>query len=249
MYTISQNNRTQLFLLHFAGGSCYSFEFLKKHISDVDFIALELPGRGKRFNEKLLKKKSKAIDDYVEQIKKARNDNPFILFGHSMGATLALSVANKLAVLHNDSPMAIIVSGNAGPGKHDDDRSDTKRYLMDDINFKKELQQLGGVPDEVIENEELFELFSPIMRADFEVLEKDNFSERGIKLNVPISAIMGSEEKTNWNITNWKNFTNSRFDSKIVAGNHFFIYDHPQIISKLITDINCKHTKKNKEKV
>ena len=63
-------NKTQLFLLHFAGGSCYSFDFLNDTLSKkFECHALELPGRGKRNQEKLLLHKEEAIQDYCDQIR------------------------------------------------------------------------------------------------------------------------------------------------------------------------------------
>ncbi len=228
--------KSQLFLLHFAGGSCYSFDFLRKELNaDIEFIPLEIPGRGKRFEEELLKDKNAAIQDYFNQIKKSRNDQPYLIFGHSMGATLGLSVAKLMEKL-NDPPCHLIVSGNPGPdaGKLEKDLEKGDRYLMNDDDFKEELRELGGVPEEVIENDELYGFFSPILRADFELLEKDDFSEKGTKLQTPICALMGSEEDYNVKIENWKRFTTSQFQFKILEGDHFFINDHPKEITNLI---------------
>ena len=179
---IYSQNKIQLFLLHFAGGSCYSFDFLRSYIhKDIDFIPLEIPGRGKRFKENVLKDKKGAVQDYVNQIKSLRNDQPYLIYGHSMGATLGLSVVNEMQK-KGDFPLQLIVSGNPGPGIKELEVKQ-QRYLMNDSDFKKELRKLGGVPEEVLESEELYEFFGPIMRADFEVLEKDDFSEKGIKID------------------------------------------------------------------
>ncbi|MGH1517883.1 thioesterase II family protein [Chryseobacterium sp. JK1] len=222
----------QLFLLHFAGGSVYSFDFLKKYIKpNIEFIPLELPGRGKRFSEELLKNKKEAIKDYVIQIKALRNNKPYLIFGHSMGATLGLSVVEKMEK-NGDQPEALIVSGNPGPGIQKEDN--TKRYLLEDAEFKIVLKELGGIPDEVLENEELYEFFSPIIRADFEVLENDNFSEKEIRLNTSLYGLMGDEEETCDRLENWRNFTNADFQFKICKGNHFFINEHAQELAKLI---------------
>ncbi|MFT5891803.1 MAG: external thioesterase TEII [Dokdonia sp.] len=229
----------QLFLLHFAGGSSYSYDFLKGHIpNDVEVISLELPGRGKRFDQPVLKSKEETIQDYTRQITEMRNNAPYCIYGHSMGATLGLSVTHEMQK-RGDYPESLIVSGNAGPGvSYDDlDEPKKKRYLMNDEEFKNELRDLGGVPEEVLVNEELYSFFMPIMRADFEVLEKDDYSEEGIALKVPIYALMGSEEKTSNKIDNWGRFTVSNFQRKVLEGNHFFIYDHVKELSKTI--INC----------
>lgn len=222
----------QLFLLHFAGGSVYSFDFLKKYIKpNIEFIPLELPGRGKRFSEGLLKNKKEAIEDYVTQIKTLRNSKPYLIFGHSMGATLGLSVVEKMEK-RGDQPEALIVSGNPGPGIKKEDN--TKRYLLEDAEFKIVLKELGGIPDEVLENDELYEFFSPIIRADFEVLENDDFSEKEIRLNTSLHGLMGDEEETCDRIENWRNFTNADFQFKIFKGNHFFINEHAQELAKVI---------------
>lgn len=224
--------KVQLFLLHFAGGSMYSFDFLKKHLSsNVEFIPLELPGRGRRCNETLLKNKQEAVQDYFNQIKRLRNDQPYLIYGHSMGATLGLSVADKMEKI-NDAPNALIVSGNPGPGLTG--KEDTKRYLLNDLDFKKVLKELGGVPDEILEDEVLFTFFSPIMRADFESLEKDDFYEKGILLNTPLFAIMGDQESTCNKIENWRNFTKNDFEYQILKGNHFFIYEHSIELMQII---------------
>jgi surfactin synthase thioesterase subunit len=229
------NNQTkyQLFLLHFAGGNQYSFEFLKKEVSNVNFIPLELPGRGKRHREELFKNKSQAIEDYFNQIKSLRNGEPYLIYGHSMGATLGLSVAAKLEAI-DDSPELLVFSGNAGPGVTN--KKDFLYHELDDARFKEELLDLGGIPTEVAQNDELFNYFSPIIRADFECLEKDSFSEKDLKLKTPIYALMGSEEENSDQIENWKNFTMNNFTHEIVEGNHFFIHNHAEKLANIFTN-------------
>lgn len=230
--------KNQLFLLHFAGGSCYSFDFLRSHFNtDIEFISLEIPGRGKRFGEELLKTKESVIQDYFNQIRALRNNEPYLIYGHSMGATLGLSVTNKMEEV-GDSPKFLIVTGNAGPGLNELEgfklKRDKLRYSMCDDDFKAELKELGGVPEKILNNPELYNFFAPIIRADFEVLETDNYLEKKIYLNTPIHAIMGSEEKTSCKVQNWSRFTSGEFTSEILSGNHFFIYNYPNNLAKTI---------------
>ncbi|MEM0578412.1 thioesterase II family protein [Flavobacterium polysaccharolyticum] len=226
------NQKIQIFLLHFAGGSCYSFDFLKNEIqNDFECHALELPGRGKRNQESHLYKKADAIHDYVSQIKSLRNNNqPYIIYGHSMGATLGLSVTKKMEE-HSDPPNILIVSGNPGPGASFNDK---QRHALGDIEFKKELRSLGGVPEEILEDEDLYNYFSPIMRADFQILEKDKLSEVGLLIETPIFAVMGDQEETVTEIENWKLYTSGKFDYQVLSGNHFFIHSQVKALSKII---------------
>ncbi|MCD0465157.1 thioesterase II family protein [Flavobacterium sp. ENC] len=227
----------QLFLLHFAGGNVYSFEFLRKEIKNSDFIPLELPGRGKRHRENLVTNKDQAIEDYCRQIQSLRNGEPYMIYGHSMGATLGLSVAAKMERT-GDRPKALIVSGNPGPGIKKS--KDFLYHELDDFNFKKELLRLGGISTAITENKDLFDYFLPIIRADFECLEKDFFSEKGLKVNIPIYALMGAGEETCDRIENWKNFTSHTFTSEIWSGNHFFIHNNAAALAHIFSSLMQK---------
>ncbi|NOQ70404.1 MAG: thioesterase [Crocinitomix sp.] len=225
-----KTKKTQLFLLHFAGGNCYSYQFLRENFSnEFDFIPLELPGRGKRLAEPLIKSRIEAIDDYFFQIKELRNEQPFVVYGHSMGASLGLEVVKELEKIA-ELPNAFIASGNAGPGTGDN----KSRYLMNDEDLKTELRRLGGVPEEVLSNQELCDFFIPIIKADFEVIEKVDQISSQKKIKTPIYAMMGDEEDTVSKIGNWKNYAEEIFDYKIFSGNHFFIHEHKEELFDLI---------------
>ncbi|MEM7185357.1 MAG: alpha/beta fold hydrolase [Bacteroidota bacterium] len=233
----TNSTNAQVFLLHFAGGNCYSYDFLKKYLnSELDVFPLELPGRGKRFREAIIHNKAEAIRDYANQIKKLRNGRPYLIFGHSMGASLGLYVAHEMEK-SGDIPLHLIVSGNAGPGAAANSPDYTPkplRYLMDDEGFKKELRVLGGVSEEVLENDELYQFFVPIIKADFEVIEKQNQLPTDLKLHTSIYAMMGSEEELSSQIRNWKRFTALAFQFKIFEGHHFFINDYPREVAQII---------------
>ena len=226
--------KPQLFILHFAGGSSHSFRFLKDKISTAyEVHALELPGRGKRFKQELIKNNTEAIEDYVSQIQAKRNRKPFVIYGHSMGAVLGLFVAKRLENTI-DFPEALITTGNPGLGvRNEDDDKKGKRYLLNDEDFKQELRELGGVTEEALENKELFNFFSPLIRADFEVVEQ-GFKNKNIVIKTPIHAVMGSEEKCSNRLVNWEKFTSSYCNYEVWEGNHFFIYDHVEKLVKII---------------
>jgi surfactin synthase thioesterase subunit len=231
------NTRKQLYLLHFAGGSCCSFDFLKPVVgSGFEWHPLELPGRGRRYEEKLLRRKSETVADYVRQIKALRNDQPYLIFGHSMGAVLGLSVARQLEEA-GDPPCHLVVSGSPGPGLgevYGEAGNEKELYRLSDPDLKETLRRMGGIPEEVLVNEELFAFFSPIIRADFEVLQSDHYSERGLVTDCPIYALMGTEEHHPDKIENWARFTAAECRHEVLRGNHFFIYDHARHLANII---------------
>ncbi len=225
------NDNVQLFMLHFAGGNSFSFNFLKPHLPlNIAFHPLELPGRGKRSNEKLIETDSEAIEDLVSQIISRRNNKPYLIFGHSMGATFGLRVTKRLEEM-GDRPKKLIVAGNAGPKIGNDKK---KRSKMNDEDLKEELRTLGGINEEVLNNEDLFNFFAPIMRSDFSLLENSEESVPNFKITVPIVAIMGDQEEHSSQIDNWKNFTSNEFKSYLLPGHHFFIHDCPADLMEII---------------
>lgn len=210
--------KKQLFMLHFAGGNIYSFGFLKSFLSDFEMITIELPGRGKRIKEKLITSYLDAVQDIYKQIYVRLNGEDFIIYGHSLGASLALGIADMLEK-DNKFSQCVIVSGNAGP----DIKKEKKRSSLERNAFISMLKKLGGLPQELLESDVLLEFVLPIIRSDFAIVEDDFFSN-DIVIESPIVAIMGDEEKHVNQISNWQKHTKSSFKSYVLKGNHFFIY-------------------------
>lgn len=226
----TQTSKPNIVLLHFAGGNCYSLQFLKRYMPHHELVMLELPGRGKRTAEDLLHDKSKAVADLFDQLMKLKLEGDFIIYGHSMGATLGLLLCEQLEQAGH-SPACLIVTGSAGPGVGEQEQ----RYKLKGEDFKNALRRLGGISEEVLGHEELFEYFEPVIRADFELLEKDELEPAG-PLRVPIHAIMGSEEEDSDQISNWQRFTMGALTTEIWKGNHFFINEHAMELAGVIKD-------------
>jgi external thioesterase TEII len=184
----------------------------------------------------LLKDFELAALDLLKIVSASVSNGPFIIYGHSMGALLAFRLTHLLAA-QGRFPKGLIVSGNAGPGIPDADCK--KRYLLGKKEFVEELRSIGGVPEELLQNDELLDFFEPILRADFEVSEENGMNDE-TPVNIPVFALMGSEEEENKHIQNWAKYTRSFFDCTILDGGHFFIHKHPQRIAGIISDFNKK---------
>ncbi|RAJ26905.1 thioesterase II family protein [Pedobacter cryoconitis] len=221
-----------LLMLHFAGGNCYSFNPFNSFFKEFNLVIPELPGRGKRINEALLKDFELAAEDLFQQVIKMVQAPEYLIFGHSMGAAMALKLAGMLEGAGRP-PAAIIVSGNAGPGTGRKE----KTYLLDDAGFRAELEKLGGISRQVFDDEELFSFFEPILRADFEIVDKQPLHVAPV--NVPVYAVMGSEEETVSKIHNWEKYTTAGFDYEVLSGNHFFLFEHSGRIAEIIK--SCYH--------
>lgn len=232
--------KPQLYLFHFAGGNVYSFQFLTPLLKDFDVIPLELPGRGRRIGEPLLKDFELAVHDMYNQVNKHVLNTDIILYGHSLGAYLAFGVATMLEAAGSPA-VHLLVSGNAGPGTGDA----KNRYLMDRDDFMEELKLLGGIPKAFLDDRELVDFFEPILRADFELAERNRLA-MAAPLNTPLFAMMGSLEAQVALLPNWGKFSCAQFGYEIFEGDHFFIYKHAQRIAEIICGCcNVKNTKQD----
>ncbi|WP_109611023.1 thioesterase II family protein [Mucilaginibacter oryzae] len=223
--------KPKLFLIHFAGGSCYSFSFPKRLSSHFEVTSLELPGRGRRVKESLITDFNTGAQDIFNQINASVSNDFFLVYGHSMGALLALAVTDLLEKSGKQSA-GMIVSGTPGPRAA---AMKTTRYLLGADDFFQEVKKLGGLPEEIFDEPDLLSFYLPILRADFEIAEKNDLSgHTGVKC--PVLAIMGSEEETVGEIENWKNFTSNHFEHRVLSGDHFFINNNSDRIADLIVE-------------
>ncbi len=222
-----------LFLLHFAGGNCFSYRFLKPYLSDYECVPVELPGRGRRHQEFLLTDFEQAANDIYQQLMSRINTPDFLIFGHSMGALLALKVT---AMLERNGvfPMGVIVGGSAGPGTKKE-----KRHLLPKTQLKDYLQKMGGFPDEVLAEDDLFNYFFPIIQADFRIAEV-NYPENFPTIKSPLHVVMGHMEKEVTDINNWRFFATGPLKTTILKGGHFFIHQCAEELASIIRALNSE---------
>ncbi len=228
----------QVFLLPFAGGNCYSYGNIVRKLKTlkINAIPLELPGRGLRLDEPLLNSMKEVINDYLSQIKNLRDGKPYVIYGHSMGATVGFYITQILEI-SNDTPLALVVSGNPGPNmkKVNSIVLKGKRETPSDEELKEKLRSLGGVHEKILQEDEIFNFFKKSIRSDFMILENDHSLQLSAKkINVPIYAMMGDNEEEVERITSWKYLTDATFEYKIFKGNHFFINNHPDEIVQIL---------------
>lgn len=224
-----------LFTLPFAGGSKYSFNIFKTHLPDrIKFCPLDLPGRGTRIRERLETDIFRIVEGIFQQIKGQLN-TPYVLYGHSMGSMLVYLLAQKIRKEKEPTPMQLFVSGRGGPACKDG----RKRHLLPQKEFRKELMDLGGMPKEVLEDDALMDFYEPILRADFQALETYNYSSSPA-FDTPITVMIGKDDKTSFEeAMEWQKETVVPVNVQEFSGGHFFIFDHPKAIVKLITKSFC----------
>lgn len=161
-------------------------------------------------------------------------DRPFALFGHSMGALICYELARHLRELGGPQPAHLFVSGRRAP-----QLPHAQRIIHDlpEPAFLDELRRLKGTPSEVLEHPELMQLLSPVLRADFRLVDTYEY-EPAPPLNCGISAFGGlqDEETTREELAGWQEQTSGRFKLRMLPGNHFFLNDHRELLLRSIAE-------------
>lgn len=227
----------KLICIHYGGGNRFSFLKLKEHLSpSIIMESIEVPGHGKRIKETLLTDLELMAEDLYSQIDNKIDEHPFILYGHSLGGMLSFLVARLLRNRGRHIPMNLVISGCKAPQFNH--VRDVICHTLNDDKFKVKLHELGGFPQEVLENEELLDFFLPILRADFKAIETYVYSEQ-LPLDIPLTVIAGLDEKISQEeLLGWQKESSHELEILQFPGNHFFILDHFNGIGNIINKLS-----------
>jgi surfactin synthase thioesterase subunit len=229
--------RITLFCLPFAGGSKHSLGFLKKVLPDnISCNFLEYPGRGTRIKEDFAENILEVVDDFYKKIAHLL-DKPYALYGHSMGAKIAYLLAQRIRDERRPSPLHLFISGTDAPSVPS---KKAPKHLLPKKEFVTAVKELGGLPDEILANEEMLEYFEPILRADFRLSESYLHNVKS-PLTVPLTVMVGDkEEMEDEDILEWQSETVLPIKLYKFPGNHFFIFENEKEIGKIIGEALIK---------
>lgn len=219
-----------LFFFPYAGANRYSYHnffpfcrpVLQPHV-------LELPGRGGRFQERLLYDLEAMAKDLFSGIEK-QLDKPYAFYGHSMGTLLVYMVTDLVAKKGLPAPLHLFLSGRHGLEVH------LKEFVhsLPTGEFIEELKALGGFPKDLAINGEVEAFFLPIIRADFQAAEKFKKNE-SFKCKIPVTVMKGGSDLASQDIiSDWQEITEVPIETLLFKGDHFFIRQHSKAIVDLI---------------
>ncbi len=213
----------RLFCFPYAGGDSNIFRTWPESTQeDVELVCLQMSGRSDRMTEPAIRTMNELVNIILPKLVPFF-DKPFAFCGHSMGARLAFELTHTLIKRDLNLPSALIFSGSKAPDKP---RSETKIFDMTDDQFIEELRASGGTPDLVLQNQELMEMFLPMLRADYEIVDGYAPSHTHllniptVVLNSPDDYLCAGKQQEYWQ----KHFEN-KIDYILMSGGHFFIND------------------------
>lgn len=223
----------RLFCLPYAGGSSLIFRTWSDYLPpSVEVCAIELPGRGKQIQLPPYSKIEPLVDAIASVIHPYL-DKPFAFFGHSMGGLVSFELTRLLRKKYSISPLHLFISGRRAPHIPD---AEPPLYNLPDSDFIDELRHLNGTPKAVLENAELMQLFLPILRADFAVLETYIYTPEPT-LECPITVFGGLQDsKVSCDVLQaWQEHTKAAFALHMFPGDHFFMHSAQLLLLEKLT--------------
>ena len=237
--------RNILFCLPYAGGSARSLSNVTFRLGEsIQVKELELPGRGDRRLEPLCTDLEKIIDDLYKLICGTITNctQRIFIWGHSMGAIIALLLAVRLNKDENYNFGGLIVSAMTGPEKIG--KSDSKLHLLPHEEFFEYFSRMIPAGKGIVDkhrNQKLLERTLLILRSDISALE--NFKIKNLPalvIDAPIHVLVGTLDEILPNLYDyslWQDHTTGHMKRYLIKGGHFFVLEQSLQTASIIQEI------------
>jgi surfactin synthase thioesterase subunit len=214
----------RLLCLPHAGGSASYYYPVSAALSPaVEVLAVQYPGRQDRHREPLIEEIEQLADGVVAACS-TFDRTPLVLFGHSMGATVAFEVTRRLIAAGGPPPIRLFVSGRRAPSRWRDEDVHTRS----DEGIIAELNRLSGTDSSMLGDEEVLRMILPVVRSDYRAIETYRGEGAG-SVPVPITVLVGDADPltTVDEAADWAAHTTAGFDLQVFPGGHFYLAERP----------------------
>ncbi len=231
--TAPEEVASRLFLFPWAGGGPSGYRRWTEAIPRrTEAWAVQPPGREARLDTAAYADLSSHVEEFVGNATSIL-DRPYVMFGHSMGAMVAWESARALQRNSLPPPTTVFLSGCTPLHQIERDGPDVSALPTE--QFKKVVGALGGTPAELLENEEVMQLFLPTLRADFSAVHHYTYRD-GPPVDADLVVLGGASdsEASAVQLVGWQELTTGRTEITMFPGNHFFIDEtYPSIVDMI----------------
>lgn len=221
----------KLFYVPHAGGTASSMNKWSGELADViEPVPIEFSGRGSRYNEEPYTDLMDAVEDIFGIFKELADGENYVLAGHSMGATLIYELYYKILGEHLKLPVHMFFSGSKPP--YTRKKSEIIHTLDDDL-FLNEIRKYGGLSDEIFNIDKFSKIFTPLLKADYRLIENYKATKKKRKIECPISIMYGDEDLTYEEVNGWENLACKCY-FEAFHGGHFYMNFNPAVFASYI---------------
>jgi medium-chain acyl-[acyl-carrier-protein] hydrolase len=223
----------RLICLPHAGGGASSFHHLAALLpSDIEMLAVQLPGRESRLSEAPFRRMAAVIDALSKGIN-GWLEKPYSLFGHSMGALIAFELGREIRRRGLPLPRTTIVSGRRSPTVPNTERP---LHLLPDGAFVDALvERYDAIPKVIRDEPELMALFMPVLKADFEIFESHHHVDEP-PLASALGIYGGRADPQTRQMDGWANLYAGAARTRLFDGGHFYLADQRRALADALAE-------------
>ncbi|MBI4363879.1 MAG: thioesterase [Candidatus Latescibacteria bacterium] len=215
----------RLIALPYAGRGASAFGHFASFVPEgIELLAVQFPGR----EDRLAEPRFTSIDPLVAAVAEAfvrdllhAEPLPYVLFGHSLGGLVAFELTRDLRRRGATLPIEVLISGRLPP---DHDAPPLGLHRLPEDAFRRSMRELAGTPEEVLRNEDLMGILSPILRDDLEICETYVFRPEA-PLEVPLTVYGGIDDASvpTEILPGWARQSRKECTVRPVQGTHWFV--------------------------
>jgi pyochelin biosynthesis protein PchC len=221
--------RLRLVCLPYATGPASAhFGWAPRLPEDVELLAVELPGHGGRRTDPPVTSIAEAVDAVLDELV-ALPPRPTAVYGHCMGALLALELARGMRRSLGHPPAALLVASSDAPSATMPEIDPSEAYWID------RMRNLGGMDVGAITEEHVL----PGLRYDIAMLRNYRYQDE-TPLRCPVRVYSGISDATvsATGLDAWRQQGPDDFRSYRLPGGHFFIRESVDLhLTRLSMDI------------
>jgi len=226
--------RCRLYCLPYAGGGAALFRTWQNHLpANVEVCPIHIPGREMRFREP----RFTSIERLVQTLAPAilpHLHKPFAVFGYSMGGLIGFELIRELRRMGAPMPLRLLIAARQAPQLV---ATLSPLHRLPDNEFIEALQQrYGGIAYGALNNQEIRDVFMPLLKADIEMVETYQCRPEE-PLDCPISVFGGLMDRiTQPDLQAWQEQTRQPVFVQMFEGSHFFMQTAQADLLKVIGD-------------
>ncbi|MBM9616232.1 thioesterase [Desulfobulbus rhabdoformis] len=222
---VVEQQSIDLFCLPFAGGTSSLLFRQWLHAAGVGLRIhpVSLPGRDKHFHLAPLADMDSMLSWLDQEISPLLSGD-FALFGHSMGGVIAYAYTLKLLAAERPGPCHLFVSASTPP-------LTPRKWKLHNKSSEQMQQYLKGYDPTGYcfdEHPELWEVFEPVLRADFQLVETYVPPLKADTIDCPLTALSGTMDGVAdaQTMAGWRSMTKGGFEAVSIEGGHLFLRDN-----------------------
>lgn len=226
----------KLLIFPHAGGSARGYTVLKKFFPEnIELLPVEPAGRGTRIKEQCFEDLDLCVSDMINMYKDTIASDDYAVFGHSMGTALAVEFVRQATEKGMKGPVHAFLSARCAPDKSVGLFSDNTPDDNEVVGF---FEENGLLPDTLLSNREMLDIFSKIIGADVRMTEKYIMTPDRFRFSCDITVMYAEDDlfTDREMMEGWRRFSDGKCNLLKFYGGHFYYLKQKEEICRHICD-------------